>query len=67
MMWVCTSTFPHVQEVEVDVVIDEGFCSTVSVEEAETLRRDITLFNDPIIFDESYLEGHVACVFPHFL
>ena len=41
-MWVCTSTFPHVQEVEVDVVIDEGFCSTVSVEEAETLRRDIT-------------------------
>ena len=41
MMWVCTSTFPHVQDVEVDdAVIEGGFCSTVSVEEADTLRRE---------------------------
>jgi hypothetical protein len=40
-MWVCTSTFPHVQDVEVDdAVIEGGFCSTVSVEEADTLRRE---------------------------
>ena len=51
-MWVCTSTFPHVQDVEVDdAVIEGGFCSTVSVEEADTLRReDMVMVSSPSEF-----------------
>ena len=63
-MWVCTSTFPHVQDVEVDdAVIEGGFCSTVSVEEADTLRREDMegyVSIDSFTLDLKFIRGYLS-------